>query len=173
VISTFVIENFVLVRIAIAVAVALSIIVAALLVRAGLTGRKIAGVLGGIATLVVLGLTFAPDKYPLPAATCSLEAHSFYTDYLNVTLFYLPVLFAVIATRSPWTVLAFGVGMSAAIEAIQAALPVLGRRCDLNDWATNSFGTLLGVLVGFVVILVVARLRSRAAAAAADALPRA
>ena len=163
-ISTFVAENYVLVRIVIAIAVALSIALAVVLARSGVTGRTIAGALSGVALLVVLGLTFAPDKYPVAAIGCNLEAQSFYTDYLNVALFYLPVLFAVIATRSPWIVLAFGIGMSAAIEAIQAVLPVLGRRCDLNDWATNSLGTLIGVLVGFVVIVVFARLRRRTTA---------
>ena len=65
----------------------------------------------------------------------------------NVALFFPPVFFATPATRRPLLMLAAGAGLSAAIEAAQAVLPVIGRACDTNDWAMNTTGMILAVLL--------------------------
>jgi hypothetical protein len=65
----------------------------------------------------------------------------------NVILFAAPALLAVAATRRPLLVVLAGSGLSAAIEALQAAAPVLGRSCSTNDWLSNTIGTLLGAAV--------------------------
>jgi hypothetical protein len=44
-------------------------------------------------------------------------------------------------------VLAAGAGLSAGIEAVQAAVPAIGRACDTNDWAMNTLGVAVGVLL--------------------------
>ncbi|MCZ2857267.1 VanZ family protein [Blastococcus sp. VKM Ac-2987] len=65
----------------------------------------------------------------------------------NVALFLPVVLFAALASRRPWSVLAVGSGASAVIEALQALVPAAGRACDTNDWAMNTLGMTIGVVL--------------------------
>jgi VanZ family protein len=39
-----------------------------------------------------------------------------------------------------------------AIEALQALVPAIGRACDTNDWAMNTMGTLLAVLLAAATV---------------------
>ncbi|MCD4525927.1 VanZ family protein [Nocardioides sp. cx-173] len=70
----------------------------------------------------------------------------------NVVLFVAPVLLAAVATRSPALALAFGTGLSAAVEAVQALLPALGRSCSTNDWLANSVGSVIGAVLGLLAL---------------------
>jgi glycopeptide antibiotics resistance protein len=70
----------------------------------------------------------------------------------NVALFFPLVFFATLATRRPVLVLAAGTGLSAVIEAVQAALHDIGRSCDTNDWFMNTIGVVLGVLAAVATI---------------------
>ena len=163
-ISTFIIENYFLVRLVLVIAAILFVVIAALLVRAGRRGKRIATVIAAVGVVAVLGLTLVPDTYPMAGVTCSFDPSEFYRDSFNVMLFLLPAIFAVIAVRHPLLVFASGVALSAVIEVIQALSPVLGRRCDIGDWLANSTGTAIGVLLAVGVIAVVGRISRRRAA---------
>jgi len=154
--STFIIENYALVRLAMLVGLLIAIVVAALLVRAT-RGRTIAAVIAGIGLAVVLGLTLTPDTYPLDAVTCNLESVTPFGDDFNIMLFLLPAIFAVVATRKPVITAASGVLLSAVIEFVQYLNPVFGRRCDIDDWLANGAGTVIGVLLAVAVIQIMKR----------------
>ncbi|PRY45097.1 VanZ family protein [Umezawaea tangerina] len=71
----------------------------------------------------------------------------------NIALFLPLVLFAALASRRPLLVVLVAVVGSFAIEAVQAVLPVIGRRCDTEDWAMNTVGILVaGVLARIVLV---------------------
>lgn len=150
-ISTFIVENYLLVRILVGVGAACGIVLAAFLARAGRSGQRVSAVLAAVATLLAIALTLSPDRSANSTVTCSFEPFFFLNDIFNMVLFFLPVLFAVIAIRRPLIVLAGGIGLSMVIETVQSVTLVLGRRCDINDWLANSTGTLLGVLAGAAV----------------------
>lgn len=65
----------------------------------------------------------------------------------NVILFAPVVLLAGIATRRPFVSLLVASGASAAVEAVQAIAPVLGRSCSTNDWFSNTLGAILGAVL--------------------------
>lgn len=161
-ISTFIAENYRLVQAILVVAAIACIVITALLLRAR-RGRRIAAVIAGAATVVVLALTLIPDKVPNDAVGCNFEPANFFGDEQNVALFFLPALFAFVAIRRPLVVLVAGIVLSALIETIQALSPVIGRRCDIDDWFANSLGVIAGVVVALVVSIVVKRTKRRAA----------
>ena len=142
--STFIVENYLLVRLLLIAALVAAVVVTAILVRVR-RGRRIAAVLAGVGLVVVVALTLTPDTYPLDAATCNLQPYSPFTDVYNILLFLVPALFAVVATRHPLIVLAGGIALSAGIELVQFLVPWFGRRCDVDDWLANTLGTLVGV----------------------------
>jgi len=144
--STFIAENYLLVRLLLIAALVAAVVVTAILARAR-HGRRIAAVLAGAGLLVIIALTLTPDTYPLDAATCNLQPYSSFTDVYNILLFLVPALFAVVATRHPLVVLAGGIAFSAGIELAQYLVPWFGRRCDVDDWLANTLGTLVGVVL--------------------------
>jgi len=118
--------------------------------RRGPGGSALLRALTALALLLVLALTLAPAgggaerrctvQFALPAlGRVELLA--------NVALLLPAVVFATLATRRPWAVLAGGVALSAAIEAAQAGIPAIGRACDTNDWAMNCLGVVAGVVL--------------------------
>lgn len=151
--STFIIENMLAVRVALGAAVALCIALGFALLRDGRRGRRIGAVLAGIAVLVVLAITLLPDTNPNPEIGCKLESFSPLDDEWNILLFVFPTLFAVVASRRPVLVALGAAALSAAIELVQAVTPALGRRCDLDDWLTNCTGAAIGVAIGVVLML--------------------
>jgi uncharacterized membrane protein len=70
----------------------------------------------------------------------------------NVVLFVAPVLLASAATRRPILVGVAASGLSAAIEAIQALIPALGRSCSTNDWLSNTIGAVISALLGWLAL---------------------
>ena len=153
--STFIVENYLLVRLLLIAALIAAVVVTAILSRAQ-RGRRVAAVLAGVGLIVTIALTLTPDTYPLDAATCNLQPYSPFTDVYNILLFLVPALFAVVATRHPLIVLAGGIALSAGIELVQYLVPWFGRRCDVDDWLANSLGTLIGVVLAVAVSAVVA-----------------
>jgi len=160
--STFIAENYAIVRIVVVLAGIACVVLAGVLARAGAKGRRIALVIAGLATLVIILLTLTPHGKQLPAADCFLEVDDPLGDIFNVALFLLPALFIVVAVRKPVLVLLGGILFSAGIEVVQQLLrPVLSRACDINDWIANSTGAAAGVAIAVVVIAVVDRLAKR------------
>ncbi|NEK92954.1 VanZ family protein, partial [Modestobacter muralis] len=80
----------------------------------------------------------------------------------NVALFVPPAVLGTLLTRRPLTVLLVAAGASVAIEALQALVPALARACDTNDWAMNSAGATIGVLLAAVVLALSRPLSTRA-----------
>ncbi|MET9313288.1 VanZ family protein [Kribbella sp. NPDC003505] len=64
---------------------------------------------------------------------------------LNVVLFVPAAGMLTLAVGRPADGIAAGIGMSAAVEAIQALVPQLGRSCQLHDLIANSLGAACGV----------------------------
>ncbi|TBN57579.1 VanZ family protein [Glaciihabitans arcticus] len=156
--STFIADNYALVRVLLIVGVLALIALAIVLARAGDRGRRISGFLGGAALLVVILLTLTPHGKQLPPAECYLVVDDPLRDIFNVGLFLLPALFFVVATRKPIWVFVAGVALSALIEIVQQLLHgLLSRACDINDWIANSTGAAAGVLIGFVIVALVKR----------------
>jgi uncharacterized membrane protein YccC len=80
----------------------------------------------------------------------------------NILLFVVPVLLAGVATRRPVLVMLAGSGLSALVEAFQAAVPALGRSCDSDDWVNNTIGAVIGGLLALLA-LALASYRTRRA----------
>ena len=108
-----------------------------------------------LSALPALALTVVPIPNPAARVGCVVQ---FFVPTLrsiellaNVALFFPPVYFAALATRRPLLTLAVATGASAAIEAFQALAPVIGRACDTNDWAMNTVGAVVAVLLASVL----------------------
>lgn len=153
VISTFIVDNYALTRIALGVALVVAIVVALNLVRQGRIGRRIAtglAIAGGVA---ILALTLAPDARSVDGVmACNFTVYSIAGDTFNMALFLLPAIFVVVATRRPLIVAAAVPLLSALIELVQFLSPVLGRRCDVDDLIANVVGGLIGVAIGALVL---------------------
>lgn len=79
----------------------------------------------------------------------------------NVVLFVVPALLATVAARRPLLAAGAASGLSAAIEAVQALTPALGRSCSTNDWLSNTIGALLGALLGWLALRLAGTARAR------------
>ena len=64
---------------------------------------------------------------------------------LNILLFVPAAGMLTLTSGRPGDGIAAGIGMSAAVEAVQALLPALGRSCQLHDLIANSLGAFCGV----------------------------
>ncbi|TCO46167.1 VanZ like protein [Kribbella antiqua] len=64
---------------------------------------------------------------------------------LNVVLFVPAAGMLTLASGRPADGIAAGIGLSAAVEAVQALIPQLGRSCQLHDLIANTLGAFAGV----------------------------
>lgn len=147
------------------------------LVGAWLAGRpRVARWLAVLSLLPVAGLTLAPAWPRVGGSRCAVQWPSLdlgaVEQVANVLLFAVPALLAAVALRRPVPVLLGGSALSAAVEAVQAAAPALGRACDTGDWVANTIGAGLGVLVGWLALTAAGRGTGRARPAAARGGPR-
>ena len=151
-ISTFLVEHAPLVRIGFWVAVAAATLLAWVLHRLRL--RRVLLGLSAVALVAVLVLTLLPDGARPGGVTCTVQFSVPFQgiDTLaNVAMLLPLVLFLGTATNRPLIVLTGAVALSAVIEVVQALAPVLGRRCDTNDWFMNTVGAVLGVVIALVI----------------------
>lgn len=120
--------------------------------------RRAAWLLAGLAAVPVALLTFVPqDRRAFSRCTIDLAGWYWPTPsrvelLANVVLFVAPVLLVGVATRRPVLALVAGAATSAGIEAVQAALPALGRSCDSNDWLTNTMGAAVGAALAWLAL---------------------
>lgn len=139
-----------------------------LLIVAGVVGGpwlaehpRVARWCAGIALVPVVLLTLVPTNREV-FARCTVEwavpTPSRVELAANVVLFVAPVFLAGVALRRPLRAFALGLGTSLAIEAVQAAVPALGRSCSTNDWSANAIGAAIGALLAWLAL---ARVRSR------------
>lgn len=153
-ISTFLIEHAPLVRVGFWVAVVAAAALTWLLHR--LRQRRVLLVLSAVSLVAVLVLTLLPDGARSGGVTCTVEFSAplgGLETLANLALMLPLTLFLGTALRRPFLVLAGSVALSAAIEALQALVPVLGRRCDTDDWFQNTVGAVIGAAVAFAVLL--------------------
>ncbi|SDG22107.1 VanZ family protein [Klenkia brasiliensis] len=127
-----------------------TLLVAGPLVAAGLAGRpRAAWWLAALALVPVAVLTLSPGPGTVEDVRCTVQwALPTLTRVellANVLLFVPPTLLATVASRCPWPVLLAGSGLSAAVEALQAVVPGIGRACDTTDWSSNTLGAAAGV----------------------------
>lgn len=141
------------VRELLAAVTAASVLLAAVLALTGRGGRGLAALLAIGGLVLIAGLTLAPVG-GLPGDGCATEPRAPLDDIPNVALFFVPALFAVVATRSPLLVLLAGPALSATIEWVQDVVPSLGRRCDVDDLLANSAGAVAAVAVGSLLLLI-------------------
>lgn len=129
------------------------------------TRPRAAWTLAAVSAAVVVALTLLPDGQR-PGDVCEL---AFAPRELlrieplaNIILFVPPALALTAATRRPWAVFALGAGASAVIEALQGAVPEIGRSCTSTDWVANTVGAGLGAALAAAGILVAERRATRA-----------
>ena len=116
---------------------------------------RLAWALTGVSLLPVAVLTLLPVDREL-YARCTVQ-FAFPTPgrvelMANVVLFVAPLLLAGVATRRPLLALAAGTAGSAALEAVQAAVPGIGRSCDTGDWWCNTLGALVGAALAWAAL---------------------
>ncbi|GAA2587972.1 hypothetical protein GCM10010435_77890 [Winogradskya consettensis] len=80
----------------------------------------------------------------------------------NVLLFAVPVLLAGVATHRPLLAVLAGSGLSVVVEAVQAAVPAIGRSCDSGDWINNTIGAVIGGALAWLSLTAAARRTRRA-----------
>lgn len=123
---------------------------------------RLAWGLAGLATLAVAVLTLLPVDREL-FARCTFEwmlpTPSRVELFANVVLFAGPTLLAGVAARRPVVVFAAASATAAVIEALQAAVPAIGRSCDTTDWLSNTIGAAIGAVLA-ALALWLARRRS-------------
>ncbi|HWV78226.1 MAG TPA: VanZ family protein [Isoptericola sp.] len=111
---------------------------------------RLAAVLGALSLVPLALLTLVPVDREL-FARCSvgwaLPTPGRVELMANVVLFVPPVYLAAVALRRPALALLAGSAASAAIEAVQALAPAIGRSCDTNDWLSNTIGAAAGALL--------------------------
>lgn len=149
-ISTLLVEHSALVPVSLMLVAAVCVTVGWTLLRTRPGDRRPHWVLTGLSLVPVAALTLSPTSrraFETCAVDWSIPTPGAVESLANLALFLPAVFFAVLATRRPLPVLAAGVGLSAAIEAVQAAVPALGRSCDTQDWAMNTAGTVVAVLL--------------------------
>ena len=76
---------------------------------------------------------------------------------LNTWLFVPLGVFAALAARSRRWVLPAAFAVPFVVEALQRAVPWLGRRCQFQDLVDNAWGVVLGAAVGLLIGLLTAR----------------
>jgi glycopeptide antibiotics resistance protein len=142
------------VRVASAVIVALCLVLAWFIVRSPAAGRRLAAALSAASTAVILVMTLVPTSRT-GVAGCAVQLAAPYLsggeNLANVVLFVPATLFATLATRRPWLVLAAAVAGSVGIEALQAIVTAMGRACDTQDLVNNAAGAAIGVALGALV----------------------
>jgi hypothetical protein len=79
----------------------------------------------------------------------------------NILLFIAPVLLAGVATRRPVLAALAGSGLSVLVEAVQAAVPSIGRSCDSGDWINNTIGAVIGGVLAWLSLTAAARRKRR------------
>jgi len=119
--------------------------------RPGNVVPRVASLLMPAAFALILAATLSPTANRLPGIG-SCGTHLTTTGgltsmqgLLNVLLFIPVATLLTLASGRPADGIAAGIGMSAAVEAIQALIPPLGRSCQLHDLIANTLGAFAGV----------------------------
>ncbi|SDF17938.1 VanZ like family protein [Blastococcus aurantiacus] len=171
-ITDFLLDHSALVPGALGLAALVCALVGHAVLRVARPGSPVIPALAVVAAVGVLVLTMPPTGRGASIRGCTVQfawpGPGSVELLANVALLMPVVVFATLATRRPWAVLGAGSGASAAIEAVQALVPAIGRACDTNDWAMNT----LGVVVATGIAGATLALADRAAARRGDGTAR-
>ena len=152
-ITDFLLRHPVRVWTALAILAATCLGVGAWVLRHPVPGRKVAWVVSGLALLPIFALTLMPvtrTPYAVYVVQFQLPTSLRVGDVLANLVLFVPVAwFATLASRQPLVVLVGGSLVSASLEAVQAAVPAIGRSCDTNDWFNNTIGVAIGVFAAW------------------------
>lgn len=125
-------------------------------IAAWLAGRRrLLWSLTALSLLPIAALTLTPVDRTLSRGcevAWMLPTPSRVELFANMVLFVAPVLLAGVATRRPIAVLAAASVLSAAIEALQALVPAIGRSCDTTDWLNNTIGAAVGAALACLAL---------------------
>lgn len=161
-ITNFLMDHSALMPVAMFLVAVVCVGVGYLLMRARRYGNRILWALAGLSLLPVVALTLIPTlgrSFVFCVLQFSVPTLRTVEQLGNVALLFPPVFFATLATRRPLLMLAAGTALSAAIEVVQGLIPAIGRSCDTNDWAMNTAGTVVAVLLASATIALARRMR--------------
>ncbi|MEU4196694.1 VanZ family protein [Kribbella sp. NPDC026611] len=119
--------------------------------RPGALVPRLAAFCGPAAFALVIAATLSPTAHRLgQVGQCGTHLTTTggltsLQGLLNVLLFVPAASMLTLASGRPGDGIAAGIGMSAAVEAVQALIPQLGRSCQLHDLIANSVGAFCGV----------------------------
>ncbi|AGL15476.1 VanZ family protein [Actinoplanes sp. N902-109] len=155
-ISTFLVEH----RWIAPVALLLVVLVGPLAGSWLVTRTKIAWMLTAASMVPLALLTLVPQNREL-FARCAvrweLPTLTGPESLANILLFVAPVLLAGVAARRPVPAVLAGSGLSVLVEAVQAAVPAIGRSCDSGDWITNTIGAVIGGALAWLSLTIAGR----------------
>ena len=156
-ITNVLLDHAALVPVALLLVAAGCVLVGLVALRRGRRGAQALTVLLVLSLLPVVALTLVPAAASrVDDVRCTVQfalpTLSRVELLANVALFFPPAFLATLRSRRPVPVLALAAGASAAVEALQAVVPALGRACDTNDWAMNTAGAAVGVLLATGVL---------------------
>jgi hypothetical protein len=119
--------------------------------RPGAWIPRVAALLMPAAFALIFAATLSPTSHRLPGiGNCGTHLTTTggltsLQGLLNVLLFIPAAGLLTLASGRPADGIAAGIGLSAAVEAIQALIPPLGRSCQLHDLIANTLGAFAGV----------------------------
>lgn len=136
-----------------------------------LADRRKLDVVFAIASLIpIAALTLVPvqrELYGVCEIGVLLPTIGRVEVFANLVLFVPLALFAGVALRKPLLAFFAASALSAVIEVVQAALPVIGRSCDTGDWLANTIGAAIGALLAAAALWLHRRRAARVARATA------
>ena len=119
--------------------------------RPGNAVPRAASLLLPAAFALILAATLSPTgNRPVGMGVCGMHLTTTggltsMQGLLNVLLFIPAAGLLTLASGRPADGIAAGIGLSAAVEAMQALVPPLGRSCQLHDLIANTLGAFAGV----------------------------
>lgn len=149
-VTIFMLEHPALMPVVMALIAVVCVIVGYLLLRARRYGQRILWAVAGLSLVPVAAMTLSPAlgrSFVFCVIQFSMPTPRSVELLANVALFIPPVFFAALATRKPLLTLAASTALSAAIEVFQGLIPTIGRSCDTNDWAMNTAGAVVAVIL--------------------------
>jgi hypothetical protein len=125
--------------------------------RAGGVVPKLASLMMPASFALILAATLSPTPHRLTGVgVCGTHLTTTggltsLQGLLNVLLFVPAAGMLTLASGRPADGIAAGIGLSAAVEAVQALITPLGRSCQLHDLIANTAGAFAGVGLAAVV----------------------
>ncbi|MFC6092671.1 VanZ family protein [Saccharothrix lopnurensis] len=116
------------------------------------TRRRLTSWLLVLSLVPVAVTTLVPvdrELYELCAVQWSFPTPARVELMANLVLFVAPALLLTVLTRRPLLAGLAGLGLSGAIELVQALVPAIGRSCDTTDWTSNGLGAVIGAALGW------------------------